>query len=618
MNNSRRLASGWLVLLMLSVLAACQCTYAEQAVLPSNLSWQTNGTDPEFADPGARRGGRFRTSILSFPATLRLYGPDSNDGEFSSFNRGNALSLVGRHPNTLNPTPELATHWAFGDDKKTIYFKLDPDARWSDDKPVTADDYLFAQEFMRSKFIVDPFSNDYFTNVVAKVVKYDTYTISVEAVTAKPPYEMLFDLNINPIPKHFHKLNAQWVDDYNWKIEPNTGAYQISDIRKGKYLEFKRKADWWANDKRFFRHRFNPDYIRVKIIRDFNIAYNYFAKGEIDTFGLGMPRLWYKKAQGAPYDNGYIGKIKFYNDVPRSPFGLYVNEDDPILSDRNVRLGLSYSVNFDKLIRTILRNDYERINIVNEGYGDYSNDKIRARPFDPAEADKYFRQSGWIERGQDGIRVKNGQRLTFRISYVSAEQTSYFVLLREEARKAGVELTLQQLDSSTWGKQLAEKKHQLVWMGFGIGGVAPDYWQMFHSANAHKPQTNNVINLDDKNVDAKIDQYRAATDKETRVRLAHELEQLIFDNGGFITGIKKPYVREAFWRWIKLPPHYATRSSGSPFDTMGATGGLFWIDEAEKDRVQKARILHEKLDPIMIIDETWRTPSAAQDSGSAK
>ena len=51
----------------------------------------------------------------------------------------------------------MATHWAVQPDQKTIYFKLDPDARWSDGKPITADDYVFTLEMMRSKFIVDPF-----------------------------------------------------------------------------------------------------------------------------------------------------------------------------------------------------------------------------------------------------------------------------------------------------------------------------------------------------------------------------------------------------------------------------------------------------------------------------
>ena len=597
-----------LLCFVLTIFCGLQIAIADTPQLPPNLQWQTNDTDPIFADLHAKRGGRFRTYTMEFPSTLRIVGPDSNN-QFTSFLQSNILSLVGRHPNTLNPIPELATSWAFDPDGKTIYFKLDHDARWSDGVPVTADDYLFTLEFMRSKFIVDPFSNDYYTNIIASVIKFDDYTIAVRGVTAKPDLELLFGLAISPTPRHFHKLNEHWVDDYNWRIEPNTGAYQISEIKKGKYIEFKRKADWWGNDKRFFQYRFNPDYLRIKLIRDLNMQYNYFAKGELDVADSDLfkiPRFWYKRAQGEPYEKGYIGKIQFYNDVPRVPFGMYLNEDDPLLADRNTRLGLAYAINFEKLIKTILRGDYDRLQNTSEGYGDYTNPNVRARPYDLEQADHYFKQAGWTKRGPDGIRIKDDQRLSVRVTYVSPEQTSYLVLLKEEAYKAGVELSLQQLDASTWGRQLGEKKHQIVWMGFGIGGLAPEYWQQYHSDNAHKPQTNNVTNTDNKAIDAKINAYRAATDKPSRVKLAHEIEQLLYEQGGFIPGYKKPFFREAFWRWIKLPPAYGTRISDSLFGTGAGAGGLFWIDEDEKAKVQKARILSEKFPPINILDETWR------------
>ena len=593
-----------------------QIAFADPPKLPDNLHWQTNDSDPVFADLNAKRGGRFRTFMSSFPPTLRLVGPDSNSS-FAGYLRANNLALVNQHPNTLNPIPELATHWAFGADGKTVYFKLDRDARWSDGTTVTADDYLFALEFMRSKYIVAPWYNNYYTEIITDVIKYDAYTIAVREGDAKPPNELLFDVALSPVPKHFHKLDEQWVENYNWRIEPNTGPYQIGEIRKGKYIEFVRKADWWGNDKKYFQHRFNPDYVRVKVIRDLNVAYNYFAKGELDSFPLIMPRLWYKKAQGEPYDNGYIGRIKFYNDVVQAAQGLFLNQDDAILADRNVRYGLAYAMNFDKLLKTVLRGDYERKQTENEGYGDYSNRSLQARPFDIAQADHYFNAAGWNTRDDDGIRVKDGQHLSLRISYSNDDHTARLVVLKEEARKAGVELTLQLLDGTTFYKQVMEKKHQIAWMGWQGSGIAPTYWEFYHSDNAHKPQTNNVTNTADPTMDKKIIEYRAATTKAERVRLARELEQMIYASGAFIPGYKVPYTREAFWRWIKLPTAYATRTSDTVFEPFGSTGGLLWIDSEEKETVQKARLLGEKFSPINIIDERWRSPVRENASGTA-
>jgi len=119
--------------------------------LPADIYWLTNHEDPVFASKKAKKGGVFHSSIMSFPMTFRSVGPDSN-GSFRSAILSNQLGLIGIHPNTENIIPEIATHWAFDKDKKTMYFKLDKNARWSDGKPVTADDFSFTLEFMPNRF----------------------------------------------------------------------------------------------------------------------------------------------------------------------------------------------------------------------------------------------------------------------------------------------------------------------------------------------------------------------------------------------------------------------------------------------------------------------------------
>lgn len=572
--------------------------------LPPDLVWQTNVSDPIFADPNAKRGGRFRTFVTTFPLTLRLVGPDSN-GSFASYMRANNLSLVGIHPNTLKPIPELATEWAFGSDGHTIYFHLDPDARWSDGTPVTADDFVYGLEFMRSKYILAPWYNNYFSEIITGLVKYDDHTIGIEGATPKPEDEMLFEYSVSPVPAHFHKLDENWVRDYNWRIEPNTGPYAISEIRKGKYVEFTRKKDWWANDKRYFKYRYNPDHIRVKLIRDLNIAYQYFRKGELDTFPLLMPRFWHKKATGDIYDKGYVGKMKFYNDVPQPISGLFLNEDATPLDDINVRYAIAHALNVDKVINTVLHGDYERLETAHDGFGDYTNTAIRARKFDLKKAAEYLDKAGWSERGNDGIRVKDGVPLKIRITYYNSGHNDRLVILAQEARKAGIDFQLQLLDASAAFKQIMENKHQAAWMGWAGGGLSPRYWEFYHSDNAHKPQTNNVTNTDNKALDAKIMAYRTSTEKATRVKLAHELEQMVHDQGSFIPTFKVPYTREAFWRWIKLPPNHGTRTSDVLFDPLGGSGGLFWIDPDEQVRTLEAKDNGDSLPPINISDKTW-------------
>jgi microcin C transport system substrate-binding protein len=287
---------------------------------------------------------------------------------------------------------------------------------------------------------------------------------------------------------------------------------------------------------------------------------------------------------------------------------MFLNGAAPLLGDINVRIGLAHAMNIQKVIDTVLRGDYERLQTHHEGYGEYTNKNIKARAFNLDLADKYLNQAGWQQRGPDGIRIKAGQRLSIRVTYYRNDHTARLVVLKQEALKAGIELTLQLLDPSTAFKQILEKKHQIAWMGWSGGGLAPVFWEHYHSNNANKPQTNNITNTSNPDLDKKIMAYRASTKKTERVRLAHELEQMVHDQAAFIPTFKVPYTREAFWRWIKLPDHLGTRSNNSLFSPFGTPGGLFWIDEQEKERTMDARLFGKAFTPVTIINKKWRTP----------
>ncbi len=582
------------------------------ATLPTDLVWETNEEDPVFASSEALRGGTFRSWMLAFPLTLRRVGPDSN-GAFAGYLRYNQLGPVTYHPNTRRPIPSLATHWAYGADGRSIYYRINPRARWSDGVPVTADDFVFAVQFMRSKHIVAPWYNNYYTDRIRDVKRYDDHTIGIQGADPKPLNEMHYSYGIGPQPKHFHVLDEDWVKRTNWEIEPNTGPYQISEVRKGKYIDLSRKADWWGDEVKYYRYRFNPDKVRVRVIRDANIAFQHFRKGELDTLGLVLPHFWHEKATGGPFDAGYIVKYWFYNELPVPSAGMYLNSADPILSDRQVRLGLAHAMNFDRVIETVLRGDYQRLPTFQLGFGDYDHRGIQAREFDVDKANEYFNAAGFDKRGGDGIRERDGQRLSLRVTYGNPQHTERLVVLKEEAKKAGVSLELQLLDSSASFKQMQEKKHQVAWMTWNSQGLSPRYWEHFHSENANRPQTNNLANHADPVMDELIMAYRASADFDERVALAHRLEQMVHDAGVVIPTFQVPYTRDGAWRWIKLPEWLGTRTSGTLFNSQAnsagifSAGGLFWIDPEEKRRTLEAKDEGRPFEPATVVNTTYQT-----------
>ncbi len=571
--------------------------------LPENVHWLTNQADPVFASLDAQKGGTIRSALLSFPMTFRVVGPDSN-GSFRGAILDNHLSLINIHPNTKNIIPELATHWAFGDDKKTMYFKLDQDAKWSDGYPVTAWDFVYTLTFMRSEHIIAPWYNDYYSKEIESVVVYDDYTIGVKSTKAVP--DLNLKLGISPIPEHFfNTLGPQFVQDYNWAIVPNTGAYQIDEFKKGRFIKFKRKHDWWAREKKYFQNRLNVDYVLYTVIRAFNLQWEHFKKGRIDAFSLNLPKYWHDKTQTRVFENGYVNRIWFYNDLQRPSRGMWLNLDKEIFKDKRLRYAFAHAMNIEKVIDKVLRGDYSRLSQPFFGYGKYTDYTITPRAYDIKKVESLMGDAGW-KRGSDGIWLKGGKRFSVTITYGFDEYMPQLVVLKEDALKAGIQLDLEKLDSTATFKKILEKKHDVAWMGWSTN-LRPSYWQGWHSDNAHKPQTNNITNTDDPDLDALIDQYRASLDEQERIDLSLVIQNKIHEIAAYVPTFMVPYVRTGFWRWLRLPSFHGTRMSEGLFDPFSSTvGGLFWIDKKIREQTLDAMKKGIRFEPEIIVDEQFK------------
>lgn len=604
-----------LCLALFSSLSYSTLSHAES--LPTNLQWQTNESDPIFASPEAKYGGIYHTYIDSFPQTFRTVGPDANGG-FAAWTRS-TMALLDRHPNTDNWLPSIATSWAFGDDHKTVYFKLDPKAKWSDGQPVTADDFKFVLQMMRSKDIVAPWYNDFYTNEVSDIIVYDPHTIAVVSGKPRNADELMDYVNLAPIPAHFYAnpkkdengdgIADDFVRRYNFKPEPTVGPYYIDDIDKGKAVTFKHVKDWWGYSNKYYQYRFNVDRISIKVIRDPDIAFKYFEKGQLDSFPLVRPTLWHDKATGELFDKGYIHKAWVFNQAPIGAGGLWINTAMPLLDDINVRQGLMHAMDYDGMIEKTLRNDYVRkSNPMGMGHGEYDDTNIQAPTFDPKLAVSYFEQAGFTHIGPDGIRHNGkGQRLSFAITYATPAHTPRIAYLREQAKLAGLDLSLNLIDGSSMFKYVLEKKHQLSFHDMSASRI-PVYWQYFSADFANKPQNNNFTNYTTPQLESLIEDYRNEFDLEKKHQLSRQIQSLIDEAKVIIPGYMVPYTREGYWRWMKLPKALGTKQSEFLFYPAGFMGayGTFWIDQEAKKETLEAMKSGKAFEPVTIKDETYR------------
>ena len=574
--------------------------------LPAGLTWQDGSHLPDIGSQEAKKGGTQYVRIQDFPRTLRTVGPDSN-GSFRPWILDYTMPGLGqRHPESFEYYPGLAEAWAVSREDKTIYVRLDKTATFSDGVPITADDYMFTFFFYQSEHIVAPWYNNWYGTQYVNITKYDDHTISVTIPEAKPDMDGRV-LGLTPLPRHFYReLGPDFVDRYQWQFAPTTGPYVIHarDIRKSRSITLTRIDNWWAKDKKFFRNRFNPDRIVLTVIRDTPKEFEAFKRGDLDQFSLDLAEYWYEKLGDSDPDvqSGYIHKATFYNQRPRPTFGLWINTSRPLLDNIDVRIGLHHATNWQLVIDSYFRGDYDRLRTANDGFGEFSHPDLRARDFDIGKALSSFAKAGFDQRGPDGILVNDaGERLAFTLSTGYEDRKDILTILKQEAAKAGIDYRLEVLDGTAAWKKVQEKKHDLHFSAFGAFlEMYPRYWETWHSVNAYdnafladgsvnpdrkvKTQTNNLEVLAVSRMDELINRYRASDDRDEMIDLAHQLDEIHFEQASWVPGYFQPHYRQGHWRWVRHPEFFNHKHSRNAAEYF-----VHWLDPDMKKATQAAR-----------------------------
>ena len=568
------------------------------AEIPADLVWENGMDQPEIGDPAAKKGGAFRRFIPTFPPTIRPFGDNANHSFRGDLYDYIDLPMVSLHPQTMEMIPGLAREWATSEDGRTIYFRIDPEARYSDGVPVRALDFLVSVYLRVSDNIVNPYSKQFYRENIAQVAMYDELTVSVSLPEAKI-YAPAIAGAITPSPPHFYsEYGPDYNERYQWRFPPTTGAYEVlpEDIIKGASITQTRVKNWWAKDRKYYRYRFNPDKLVHTVVRDESKAFELFRAGELDTFFLTQPQLWYEKSEIAPVYDGYIERVTFFNKYPKLPRGLYLNVSKAPLNDLDVRIGIHHAMNWQKVIDVMFRGDYQRLNAFNEGYVTFSDPSIVARPFSIDAARAAFAKAGFAQEGRDGILTKpDGTRLSVSVTYPAMPQIDrVFAILREEAKACGFELRLDGLEYTVAYKKEMQKQHEMALGSWLINPPVPDFHQFLHSTNAIdekgnlKPQTNNTFAWHRADTDVLSEKVRTASTAEELKDAAWKLQRIMHDEAIFVPGYSVDFVRIGSWRWVKWPDCENTRFSPpvvyDPHEVF-----VFWIDEDVKAETQSAR-----------------------------
>ncbi len=584
---------------------AVEAAPQEVVTLPDDIVWVTNMDDPVIGSPDAIRGGTINLPLGAYPLTFRLMGPNSNDA-FAGWNRSFTFDfgLVRRHPVTGRYIPKMATHWSIQDDQRTIYFRLDPDARWSDGEPITTDDYVFTLEMMRSPHIIDPFYNQYSELYFESIDKIDDYTLRI--VGARPSWRPLYDYGeLFPTPEHATVLDETWVDRTTNEPQITVGPYVVSEVSRGESVTFERIDDWWGDDKRYFQGLFNVDRIHLTMV-PLERMLDFLRSGDIDFIYESTARTWNEEYDFLAIRNGWIRRARVFLETPVGMSGLHMNLEAPIFQNKDFRKAMQYLFNFERLNRNLMYNEYFRLNSFFQGT-EYANPGVQPYPFDPVRAREHLERAGYrrpeeirsgnlfsglgnVVRGllftrsstDDVLVNEQGQKASFELVYGTASFTRHLTVMQQEYRRAGVDIRLRLLEPGTAFERGLERKYEMSMTG-RTANFYPDPRQYFHTEFQPTTNNNNIWGFGTAVVDSLIAIYEDDLDFEDRREAMYRIDEIVRDEAFYIPFWMAPYGRIAHWDYVQFPEFYLPPGGDLSLPYM-----TYWIEPDGRAELEAA------------------------------
>jgi peptide/nickel transport system substrate-binding protein len=328
-----------------------------------------------YVNPDAPQGGTLRQAITG---TFDSLSPFIVKGTSATGVRTYVFeSLMGRNwDEAFSLYGLLAESIDVSDDRQTFTFKIRPEAKFSDGKPVTAADVVFSMEILRDKGRPN-FKNSY--SKVTRIETPDDRTVIFHQDVGDRELPLI--IGVMPIvPKHAWEGKA--FDESSLSPIIGSGPYVISEVRAGESITYRKNPDYWGKSLAITRGLWNFETVRYDYYRDSNAAFEAFKKGDADIRTEGDPTRW---ATGYDFPAAKDGKVVLEKIVQRSPApasGFAFNTRRKIFADARVREALIFAFDFEWANANLFSNAYQRT------YGYYSGSELSSRGKAIDEAEK--------------------------------------------------------------------------------------------------------------------------------------------------------------------------------------------------------------------------------------
>ncbi|MCS3501816.1 peptide/nickel transport system substrate-binding protein [Bradyrhizobium japonicum] len=394
--------------------------------------------------------------------------------------------------------------------------RLRDDARWHDGTPFSSEDVKFTLEL-----IMNPNFRSWRTAghaLVRDITVISPTEISWRMEEAFAPY-LSFLTETFIVSKHILGKESNPNNAAFNQAPVGTGPFKWGQRVAGDHLELVANPDYFGEGPHIEKLVF-------KYIPDLTVLYTQFKSGDIDL--VGQPYITpdhYGEAKMLPNRTVTL--------VPRTAFeSFYLNLERPQFKELAVREALYAAIDKEAIIQGLYYGVPSPTETFMPRQSFFFNPNLPLHQFDVNRAGKILDQAGWA-KGADGIRAKNGVRLSFTNSTTSGdplrEQVQQY--LQQTFAQLGVEMKISNLPAAVmWGEFWGQSKFDSVIVGSTyLIGADPDVTNRLHSRSiaAKGGRGSNNAQFTNPEVDALLDKGARTFDPEARRAIYFRVQELV-------------------------------------------------------------------------------------------
>jgi microcin C transport system substrate-binding protein len=542
----------------------------------------------DYVNPDAPKGGQIRTNGVLAVQTFDNFNPHIIKGDPAQHTELLFDSLMERAADEPDAMYGLVAETAeVAPDRKSVTFKLRPQARFSDGSPVTAEDVAFTLETLRTKG--DPSYELSMRDIIAgEVIDPLTIRFSFKGDNVRD-----LPVTVASLPV-FSKAYWQGKDFTEPKLEVplGSGPYKVKAFVQRSSVTYERRADYWAKDLPVNRGRYNLDLIKIDYFSDRDVGLQALLAGDLDLREEFSSRSWATQYESPAIKAGKLIKNPLPDGTPGGSQGFFFNLRRAKFSDPRLREALGLAFDFEWANKNLFYGAYKRTSsffqntpMMAEGLpspGELTLLEPHRKALPAAVFDKPvpvpFVTDG---TGQDRAPLRMAKALLAEAGWknvdgkllnAAGEQLSIEFLLDDDGYNrilAPYIQKLEQLGAAAVIKIVDVPQYESRQKSYDFdvltarytGSATPgiELRASYSSESANREATPNLAGISDKVVDALIEQVALAPTRDTQVTAAKALDRVLRTSHYWVPQWNGATYRVAHWNrysWPAIKPTY--------------------------------------------------------------